>query len=148
MLSSISIPNRPHRRGTADLYESHQDCSVVFRWNNLDCFRGRFQSEVGSLIGDHVPGGRPRGRDAHASCVPETVHVAIERRRGERRRGDRRINPGAAVDVTRLEHESLLGAVAEILRSIRGIEGELQKQSERLGRVETDLEGIVRTGPA
>jgi len=50
--------------------------------------------------------------------------------------------------MTRLEHENLLGAVAEILRSIRRIEGELQKQSERLGRVETDLEGIVRTGPA
>ena len=78
----------------------------------------------------------------------EILYVAIERRRGERRRGDRRINPGAAVDVTRLEHENLLGAVAEILRSIRRIEGELQKQSERLGRLETDLDGIVRTGPA
>jgi len=68
-----------------------------------------------------------------------------ERRQGERRNGDRRSTPGAAIDVTRIEHENLYGQVEEILRVIRRVENDLRSVGERLGRVESDVDLMARS---
>jgi len=47
------------------------------------------------------------------------------------------------VDVTRIEHENLYGQVAEVLRMLRGIETELQRQRERIAMVERDLQTLT-----
>ena len=71
--------------------------------------------------------------------------MRIERRQGERRNGDRRSTPGAAIDVTRIEHENLYGQVEEILRIIRRVENDLRSVGERLGRVESDVDLMARS---
>src|SRR5438094_4844089 len=86
---------------------------------------------------------------AHVYCV-RSRHEAgagmrIERRQGERRNGDRRSTPGAAIDVTRIEHENLYGQVEEILRVIRRVENDLRNVGERLGRVESDVDLMARS---
>ena len=60
-----------------------------------------------------------------------------------RRAGDRRTSPSATVDVTRLEHENLYGEVAEILRTLRRMEGQLSEQRDRIQMMERDLEAFA-----
>jgi negative regulator of sigma E activity len=69
--------------------------------------------------------------------------VAIERRHLPDRRQRERRTAGATVDVTRIEHENLYGQVAEVLRMLRGIETELQRQRERIAMVERDLQTLT-----
>jgi hypothetical protein len=66
--------------------------------------------------------------------------VGIERRQGERRNGDRRRPSGAAVDVTRIEHENLYGQVEQILRTLARVEGKLQGLTDRMDRLEADFD--------
>jgi hypothetical protein len=47
------------------------------------------------------------------------------------------------VDVTRSEHESLYGQVAEILRVLGRIEDDIHGQRERLGRLEADFDLLL-----
>ena len=73
--------------------------------------------------------------------------MGVERRRGERRRGERRINPGEALDVTRIEHENLATEIAEHGRLLRNIEHELQLVRERVNRLSRGLP-VERAGTA
>jgi len=82
----------------------------------------------------------PISRDVCASCG-----VGVERRRAERRRGERRIKPGDALDVTRIEHENLATEIAEHSRLLRNIEQELQLVRERVNRLSRGLP-IERSG--
>jgi hypothetical protein len=52
--------------------------------------------------------------------------VATELRVNQRRQGDRRVTPGDAMDVSRLEHENLCAEVEENVRTLRRIEHELR----------------------
>lgn len=50
---------------------------------------------------------------------------------------ERRQKPaGYSIDVTRLEHENLCQQVDEVLRMLRRIEAELQRQQQRIERIE------------
>jgi hypothetical protein len=61
----------------------------------------------------------------------------VERRSRERRNVERRQEPpGHSIDVTRLEHENLCQQVDEVLRMLRRIEAELQRQQQRIERIE------------
>jgi hypothetical protein len=65
--------------------------------------------------------------------------MRIERRRQrERRHGDQRTTSGAAIDVTRIEHENLCGQVEEFLRIVQRVENDLRRVHERLRRLESD----------
>jgi hypothetical protein len=67
-----------------------------------------------------------------------------ERRTGsDRRTGDRR-NAGAEHDVTRIEHENLFAAVAEIAKAAQRLEGQLRQVLARLDALER--EHRIRTG--
>ena len=61
--------------------------------------------------------------------------VGVERRHADRRRGERRINPGDALDVTRIEHENLATEMAEHSRLLRDIEQKLELVRERVNRL-------------
>jgi hypothetical protein len=61
----------------------------------------------------------------------------------ERRKGERRQSPATTVDVTRSEHETLYGQVAEILRILHRIEDDIHGQRERLGRLEADFDMLL-----
>jgi hypothetical protein len=76
----------------------------------------------------------PVSRVVCASCG-----VGVERRRTERRRGERRINPGDAIDVTRIEHENLATEIAEHGRLLRSIEQQLQTVRDRVNRLSRGL---------
>lgn len=66
----------------------------------------------------------------------------VERRSRERRNVERRQKaPGHSVDVTRLEHENLCGQIDEVLRMLRRLEAELQRQQQRIERIETLVNG-------
>jgi hypothetical protein len=66
----------------------------------------------------------------------------VERRSGQRRNVERRQHaPGDAIDVTRLEHENLCRQVDEVLRMLRRIEAEAQRQLLRIERIETAIVG-------
>jgi hypothetical protein len=61
--------------------------------------------------------------------------VAGEQRKSERRRLERRATPGEALDVTRLEHDSL---VTEVMRNavvLRQIEQEIRALRELVNRL-------------
>lgn len=65
----------------------------------------------------------------------------VERRTRERRNVERRQKPPSiAFDVTRLEHENLCQQVDEVLRMLRRIEAELQRQQQRIERIEMLVE--------
>ena len=70
-------------------------------------------------------------------CAP--CGVGVERRHGDRRRGERRVNPGEALDVTRIEHENLATEIAEHGRLLRNIEHELQLVRDRISRLSRGL---------
>lgn len=66
----------------------------------------------------------------------------VERRSRQRRNVERRQHaPGDSVDVTRLEHENLCRQVDEVLRMLRRVEAELQRQQQRIERIETAIDG-------
>jgi hypothetical protein len=68
-----------------------------------------------------------------------------ERRSGERRGGaERRTVPGAAVDVTRLEHENLFQQVGELIRMVHRVEHQLNTVMKRLDQLENRLVGSRR----
>jgi hypothetical protein len=46
------------------------------------------------------------------------------------------------MDVTRIEHENLFGQVAELLRLVRVMEGELHSQRSRIERLESKNEAL------
>jgi hypothetical protein len=73
--------------------------------------------------------------------------VGVERRHGERRQGERRVTPGEATDVTRIEHENLATEIAEHGRLLRNIEHELQLVRERVNRLSNGL-SVARAGVA
>jgi len=60
----------------------------------------------------------------------------LERRRALRRRNDDRRAAGAAVDVTRIEHENLYDQGGQILRTLQRIDGELRELAARVRRLE------------
>ncbi|HET9833461.1 MAG TPA: hypothetical protein VFP91_17195 [Vicinamibacterales bacterium] len=66
----------------------------------------------------------------------------MERRRGDRRQSDRRVRPGDALDVTRIEHDNLATEVAEHTRTLQRIEHELQAILERLNRLRRAQETV------
>ena len=66
----------------------------------------------------------------------------VERRSRQRRNVERRQRaPGDSIDVTRLEHENLCRQVDDVLRMLRRIEAELQRQQQRIERIETAIDG-------
>ncbi len=72
--------------------------------------------------------------------------MEVERRQRERRERERRITL-RAVDVTRIEHENLFGQVAELIRLVRRMEGELQSQQSRIERLESRNQALSGMGP-
>ncbi len=59
-----------------------------------------------------------------------------ERRRGEERRRRERRTAGAALDVSRVEHENLFSAVAELARATQRIEAQIRLLHTRLDALE------------
>ena len=72
--------------------------------------------------------------------------VDVERRRGDRRQSERRVRPGDALDVTRIEHENLATEVAEHTRLLQRIEHELQAILDRLSGIGMVVRARSRDG--
>ena len=74
----------------------------------------------------------------------QMIAMAVERRGRERRR----VSPGEAVDVTRLEHENLCGQMDELLKALRRINAELNRQNDRISALEAICEAWRRVPDA
>jgi hypothetical protein len=95
-----------------------------------------------------VSGSTSRTRTLQPSTIVYTSAktMEVERRQRERRERERRTTL-RAVDVTRIEHENLFGQVAELLRLVRRMEGELQSQRSRIERLESRNEALSGMRP-
>jgi len=61
--------------------------------------------------------------------------VAEDQRKNERRQLERRVTPGQALDVTRLEHESLVTEVMRNASTLRQVEQEVRILRELINRL-------------
>jgi len=61
--------------------------------------------------------------------------VAEDQRKNERRQLERRVTPGQALDVTRLEHESLVTEVMRNASTLRQVEQEVRMLRELINRL-------------
>src|SRR5215475_7379101 len=72
-------------------------------------------------------------RREHALCLDPLV--ADDQRKSERRQLERRVTPGQALDVTRLEHENLATEVMKNAYVLRQVEQELRVLRELVNRL-------------
>ena len=61
--------------------------------------------------------------------------MAEDQRKNERRQLERRVTPGQALDVTRLEHESLVTEVMRNASTLRQVEQEVRILRELINRL-------------
>ena len=72
-------------------------------------------------------------RREHALCLD--LLVADDQRKSERRQLERRVTPGQALDVTRLEHENLATEVMKNAYVLRQVEQEVRVLRELVNRL-------------
>ena len=72
-------------------------------------------------------------RREHGLCFGQLV--AEDHRKSDRRQLERRVTPGQALDVTRLEHESLVTEVMKNAAVLRQIEQEVRTLRELVNRL-------------
>src|SRR5262252_7329498 len=72
-------------------------------------------------------------RREHGLCLDPLV--AEDQRKNERRQLERRVTPGQALDVTRLEHESLVTEVMRNASTLRQVEQEVRILRELINRL-------------
>lgn len=95
------------------------------------------RSPLGSLEADRFGIRRttPRNnsRREHALCLDPLV--PDDQRKSERRQLERRVTPGQALDVTRLEHENLATEVMKNAYVLRQVEQEVRVLRELVNRL-------------